>query len=446
MINSKISTIHYPNGELERYQIASGFDWKDIEFIAPEFSKQAFDEIVRMFKAHIIPKHPDLYGALLVFHVPDDYMLEIDNKALFDKSLILSEALKALKAEGKLKRAKDSIRIEDEYLDKTLKELEANGYLSIGYGTKDDVQFVPVGSSFGYLSDVKDARLAVNSHFFEMDLFDNDSPFDILGTPYGLMVKNGVVLAPPLNNREALIVDKNGKSYIDRPDIRKMKIRIGSITFSDGINCRIYKRPEYRASECDKGIDIAIVGRRVAGIAKAGGTRVPMGGFIINTDVISDVEALDVEYIDESLNSAMFAIQVGSGAVKDFKLIDHFESSFYDINKDPVPYPPTLYPLNYERDRAPRMVIAADKDDKPVFIWFEGCSKLGYDLGKESAGASLLDVAKICYMLGLKNAINLDGGGSSEMFVDGEISMLVSSRHKDNSPSERPIPMGLIVR
>ncbi len=446
MIRTRISTIHYPNGELERYQLAYGFDWKDIEFKAPSFSKKAFDEIARMFNAHIIPKHPDLYGALAVFHVPDEYKLEIASSSVFDKTLILSEALKRLKAEGRLRRVRDSIEIDDVYVDKAVKELEADGWFSIGCGTRDDVQFVPVGDSFGYLSEVENVRLAVNSHFFEMDLFDNDSPFDILGTPYGLMLKDGVVLAPPLNDREALIVDKAGRSYIDKPDIRNMKIRVGNTIFEDGVNCTIFKRPEYRSSEGSDGIDIAIVGRRVAGIGKAGGTRIPMGGFIINTELLDCWEALDVEYIDEGLNSAIFAIQVGSSAVKDFELVDHFESSFYDINRDPVPYPPTLYPLSYERDRAPRMVIASDKDDKPLFIWFEGCSKLGYDFGNESAGASLLDVAKICYMLGLKNAVNLDGGGSSEMFVDGKISMLVSSRHEDNSPSERPIPMGLVVR
>lgn len=446
MINTKISTIYYPNGEMERYQIASGFEWKDIEFSAPRFSKRAFDEIARMFKAHIIPKHPDLYGALAVFHVPDEYELKIDSTSIFDKTLILSEALKKLKESNKLRRVNDGIEIDDSYVKSVLDDLSSNGWFSIGFGNKDDVQFVPVGSSFGYLSEVKDVSLAVNSHFFEMDLFDNDSPFDILGTPYGLMVKDEVVLAPPLNNREALIVDKDGRSYIDKPDIRNMKISIGNLLFEDGINCTIYKRPEFRESQSIKGIDIAIVGRRVAGINKAGGTRIPMAGFIINTDLIDNLKSYDVEYIDEKLNSSIFAIQVGSSAVKDSKLVNHFESGFYDIKNDSVPYPPTLYPLSYEKDRAPRMVIAADNDDKPLFIWFEGCSKLGYDFGKESAGASLLDVAKICYMLGLKNAVNLDGGGSSEMFVDGKISMLVSSRHPDNSPSERPIPMGLVVR
>ena len=92
------------------------------------------------------------------------------------------------------------------------------------------------------------------------------------------------------------------------------------------------------------------------------------------------------------------------------------------------------------------MVLAADKDDRPVVIWAEGCSKLGYKRGEESAGASLLEIAEYCHLLGLKNAVNLDGGGSAEIFLDGKIEMKVSARLLDGTPAERPIPLGLIVR
>ena len=143
----------------------------------------------------------------------------------------------------------------------------------------------------------------------------------------------------------------------------------------------------------------------------------------------------------------MFGIQVGSSAVKDGVVMEGFESPFYNIyDKEAVPFPPTLYPLDYAKDRAPRMAICSDADGNPVIIWAEGPSKLGYRFGEESCGASLLELGKYCRSIGLVNALNMDGGGSSEIFIDGKLTMHVSDRYMDGSDAERPVPMGLMIR
>ncbi|MGX8681149.1 MAG: phosphodiester glycosidase family protein, partial [Spirochaetales bacterium] len=142
------------------------------------------------------------------------------------------------------------------------------------------------------------------------------------------------------------------------------------------------------------------------------------------------------------MEDCLFAIQVGSSSVKNGEVMKGFESPFYDIYKESVAYPPSLYPLNYEKDRAPRMAICSDKDGDPVIVWAEGCSKLFYQFGKESCGASLLELGKYCASIGLVNVLNLDGGGSSEIFLNGKLMMHVSDRHADNSDAERPVPMG----
>ena len=112
--------------------------------------------------------------------------------------------------------------------------------------------------------------------------------------------------------------------------------------------------------------------------------------------------------------------------------------------------PPSLYPRNYEMDRAPRMALGCDKDGKPVIVWAEGPGK--FDNLKEaskglfSCGASLSEMAHICSDLGLINAVNLDGGGSAQILLEGERKLFISDRHKeDNSEYERTIPVGLSV-
>ncbi|MBR6236021.1 MAG: phosphodiester glycosidase family protein, partial [Spirochaetales bacterium] len=109
-------------------------------------------------------------------------------------------------------------------------------------------------------------------------------------------------------------------------------------------------------------------------------------------------------------------------------------------------YPPTLYPLDYERKRAPRLAICSDADGDPAIVWAEGPSKLGYRFGEESCGASLLELGQYCHSIGMTNALNLDGGGSAEIFMGGKLLLHVSGRNDDNTDAERPVPMGLMVR
>lgn len=450
MIESKIDTIRYENGEMQRFQVVSGFAWNDLEFVQPPFSKEAFDELCRMYKIFVIPKHHEMYGAVLAFHIPDDmkspFSSETDEGVVFDRQLAASIGLRKLVREGKIRRSGESLLIDDAKAKAFLDELEKRGWMSIAYGDKTDVvSILPVGEDLGYMSQVSPRpQFICNAHFFQMDVFDSDSPYDLFGTPYGMTVKNGIMIQPPLNGREALVVDMDGKVKITRPDVRDISMQIQGKTFTHGENCTIYRRPDTRQTPKEEGLDIVIVGDEVVSFHKGGGVFIPEGGFVLHTKEELSVEPSPVVYL--GFDNCLFAIQVGSSSVKDGEVMKGFESPFYNIYKDSVPFPPTLYPLNYEKDRAPRMAICSDKDGDPVIVWAEGCSKLYYQFGKESCGASLLELGNYCASIGLVNALNLDGGGSSEIFLNGKLMMHVSDRHADNSDAERPVPMGLLIR
>lgn len=450
MIESKIDTIRYENGEMQRFQVVSGFAWNDLEFVQPPFSKEAFDELCRMYKIFVIPKHHEMYGAVLAFHIPDDmkspFSSETDEGVVFDRQLAASIGLRKLVREGKIRRSGESLLIDDAKAKVFLEELEKRGWMSIAYGDKTDVvSILPVGEDLGYMSQVSPRpQFICNAHFFQMDVFDSDSPYDLFGTPYGMTVKNGIMIQPPLNGREALVVDMDGKVKITRPDVRDISMQIQGKTFTHGENCTIYRRPDTRQTPEEEGLDIVIVGDEVVSFHKGGGVFIPEGGFVLHTKEELSVEPSPVVYL--GFDNCLFAIQVGSSSVKDGEVMKGFESPFYNIYKDSVPFPPTLYPLSYEKDRAPRMAICSDKDGDPVIVWAEGCSKLYYQFGKESCGASLLELGNYCASIGLVNALNLDGGGSSEIFLNGKLMMHVSDRHADNSDAERPVPMGLLIR
>ena len=450
MIESRIDTVEYENGEIQRYQIVSGFAWKDLCFAQGQFTKESFTELLRMYRIFIATKNPSFYGALVAFHIPDDRPSPIPQNTeyglVFDKQAAAAIGLRRMVAEGSIRKEGHSLKIDVPEVRQFIESLEQNGWLGAAYGEKEnDVSIMPVGSDLGYLSSIEPRpQIVCNSHFFTMDLFDCDSPYDVFGTPYGMIIKDGIVSQPPLNHREALMVDMDGKARIVRPEIKDNGISLQGKTFVHGKNCTIYQRPETRLTPAEDGLDVIIAGDEVVAFHEGGSVLVPMNGFVLHTQ--EKLEQVPTPVIYLGYDNCLFGIQVGSSSVKDGVVATGFNSSFYNIFKDPVPYPPTLYPLNYEKDRAPRMAICSDEDGDPVIAWAEGPSKLYYQKGIDSCGTSLLELGNYCRSIGLVNVLNLDGGGSAEIFTDGKLLLHVSDRLPDNTDAERPVPMGLMIR
>ena len=44
------------------------------------------------------------------------------------------------------------------------------------------------------------------------------------------------------------------------------------------------------------------------------------------------------------------------------------------------------------------------------------------------------------------NAVNLDGGGSAQILLHNLRSLKISDRAEDGTETERPVPMGLVIR
>ncbi|MCQ2554020.1 MAG: phosphodiester glycosidase family protein, partial [Clostridia bacterium] len=147
------------------------------------------------------------------------------------------------------------------------------------------------------------------------------------------------------------------------------------------------------------------------------------------------------------LEELRFAVQVGNSAVRNGRETKDFISQFYHFLKPwTVSYPPTFYPLDYKKGRAPRIVFGEAKDGRPVCLWFEGAGKFNYRPKEDSCGASLSEAAAICMDLGIWNAVHLDGGGSAQIIFEGKRELMVSDRNaEDFSEAERAISMGIYI-
>lgn len=387
------STVHrftYPDGTTQRVQLVRLTNWDSLEFLNLKGTPEALDCFERIYRKHLVPACPWIFGRLRLFReAASGDCREVRGKLPFRKN-------------------------------------------------------IPVGDNCGFLSE-ETGDFLVNSSFFIMDPFDCATGHDRIGTPLGLMVKDGKIENPPLYGREALLVDRDGKVEIRSLGPENLTIEIGGREYSPGDNCRVFQRPRYPFTPPGKGLRAVIIGCRVAAVGR-GILPVPASGFVLEVPRDSGLKAGDPVAF-RGLENCVFGIQVGNSVMRNGVPTDRFLSRFYNIRAlQPVPFPPSLYPMDFEKGRAARMVLGADRAGKPMVLWAEGAPKTGYVPGRDSRGASLSELARLCADLGFYNAVNLDGGGSAQILVEGRRELRISDRDQQGREVERPIPAALRVK
>lgn len=453
-MNSEIKVYTRENGEVQRVQVVGWDDWSQLNFFCPkqegfEHQLNALNCFYDIYKNYLVPACPWIFPQMVMFCLPEEVEL-VDGLYESEKYGMVSDRLTVasiLLEEGvKLRGGKP--HFSTALAEALWKELEARGCIRIVCGKFPSTKIIPVGNFAGYMSEYEtDAAMKVNANFFIMDPFDCATVYDQVGTPFGLCLKDGVVLYPPLYDREALLVEKDGLAYISNKDVSELFIEIGDKTFIPGKNATVFTRPKQARTPETKGVNLVIVGRRVVAVKQGGRADIPASGFVMQVHKGCKVAPGD-EVIYHGLKDVQFGIQVGNSIIRKSVKTDKFISRFYNIyHLERVAFPPSLYPMNFEKARAARIALGADKEGKPVLFWVEGRGKLEYVAGEDSTGASLSEMADIAVDLGLRNAINLDGGGSAQILLKNERSLRISDRNKeDNSEAERLVPMGLVVR
>lgn len=440
MLSSETVTLPLENGEIGRVQCVRLDSWDTLDFFSPAPSAEAFERICTLYSEFIVPRMPIIFGRLVLFRLPEGVGGDIPLRGYADR---LSAAGEALRRGVRIAGGRPVFRTDE--ARSLWAELEECSAVRIVCGRLGHTKILPVGDSFGLMSESeRQARLKVNASFFTMDCFDCASPFDVLGTPFGLRVKNGLVLSPPLFEREALRVGRDGTVRVTVPRLEELTVEVNGRRYKNGENAVFYSRPRRRVTPHGSGADNVIIGRRVAAVRGAG-TEIPASGFIMRTKTPL-APGDELTYL--GMEDTAFAIQVGNSILRDGEKTVRFISPFYNIRRPfSTEFPPSLYPLDFEKAVAPRIALGADRQGRPMLAWVEGRGKFGHVPGEEGYGASLADMADICALLGMYNAVNLDGGGSAQILLNNERALRVSDRRReDASEVERAVPSGLIVR
>lgn len=442
-MKSEIQVFPGPGEEHQRVHLVRLENWSELEFLRPAPSEKAFDCFYKIYKQYLIPAAPWVFGNLVLFRLPRDLNLPLTfSDRRFGR---VEDALTAatLTLRRGIRVAGEQVHFRSREAEDLWKALIARDCIRIARGKLPITTILPVGEEPGFLTEAE-GSLKVNSSFFVMDPFDCATPYDHIGTPIGLLVKDGVVENPPLFSREALLVKKDGSVAVSSPELGQLRIRIGEETFIHGENATIFSRPE-RAWTPWRKTGLVVIGRRVAAVHE-GITAIPGSGFVICPEGPCKVKPGD-EVIYEGMENVLFGIQVGNSILREGVKTEKFRSKFFNIRGiHRIAFPPCLYPLNFNKARAARIALGADRQGKPMLLWAEGAAKLGHIPGKDSCGATLRDMAHICEAVGMVNAVNLDGGGSAQILVNNRRSLQVSDRNgEDFSESERPVPMGLFL-
>lgn len=447
-MDTQIRTFSYPNGEIQRVQLVRWEDWGKLEFWKPKYSEASLSCFERIYRQFLVPACPWLFGSMVMFQLPEDMEVPFSMEtAKYGRlSSPLTAATAALEA-GVHFRGKSPI-FRDKTTESFYRELECRKCLHVVRGRLPITTIIPVGNLSGFLTESeRDSALKVNASFFIMDRFDCATVYDHIGVHLGLCVKNGVVENPPLYKREALLVKKDGTVSVTMPELKDLTLRIGEKSYLPGKNAAVFTRPRHFRTPPTAGKQLVIIGRQVAAVVEKGSIPVPASGFVLCPERECTAAPGDT-VLYQGMEDVLFGIQVGNSILRDGVKTEKFISRFYNIRHlQPVPYPPSLYPMNFRKSRAARIALGADKDGKPMLLWAEGAGKLRYIPGQDSCGASLSEMAEICAAVGMVNAVNLDGGGSAQLLLKNKRSLLISDRREEaNSECERPVPLALMIK
>ena len=443
-MKSEIKCYSYPDGEIQRVQIVRPDSWSALQFWKLPYGEPALECFWDIYRLYLVPACPWIFGNLVLFRLPEDltadFPLETKYGAVSDR---LTAAATVLRGGVKIRRGRPVFS--DGKVKAFWEALEKRGCLCIVSGKLPVTTIIPVGPLGGYLSRNRtDAALKANASFFIMDRFDCATVYDHVGTPLGLQVKDGAVLNPPLYDREALLVKKDGSVAVEPVSLSRLELEIAGQTWVIGKNAALFTRPK-RAWVSGKGKKLVIVGCQVAAVCD-GRADIPASGFVLCPEGPCAAKPGD-HVMYNGLEEVAFGIQVGNSILRNGEKTLSFRSKFYNIRRlQPIAYPPSLYPMDFRGARAARMALGADKDGKPMLLWAEGAAKLGHTPGADSRGATLVDMADFCADAGMVSAVNLDGGGSAQMILGNRRSLMVSDRKaEDLSEAERPVPLALII-
>lgn len=262
----------------------------------------------------------------------------------------------------------------------------------------------------------------------------NAAYFTHNGDPIGTLIIDRRLISSPLYARSVFGLARSGQPLFGNPDFSGT-LRVGELSVPiDAVNQPrtgdqlVVYTPEYARSTLteEDGVELALIKGRVVGIHKAD-TLIPPDGVVVSAGgekarLLAAVRLAQLVSLDYQVlppwDDVQHAVCGGPRLMVDGRI---------DINGHVEKFDASI-----RNGRHPRTAVALTATGELLFIVVDGRSK-------RSAGMTLAELAAYVKKLGGLRAINLDGGGSSSMFIRDRIV------NRPSDGKERPISNGILI-
>jgi hypothetical protein len=332
--------------------------------------------------------------------------------------------------------------------------------------------------------------LVFNTAFFLFEPDDVRGHHAAFYEPVGLWVDKGVIRRPPLYPRGAVYRGVGGGWQVGRFSLRDVTVELpngltlvprtavpprGAVVCTvDGEDeVSLYTRasgagqtPTVRdrtPSDAQRD-EFTVIDRRVVGRKRGGGLLIPQNGFVVSVHRGRGLDATlrrltaaagraPVVYrwfsprharIECALQAGPVLFRPGAPALHDRHVT---EAEWFRASADVrgggrrVGISPTDFAGDVDASRRPRTAVGIDEFGGMLLVLVTGVDRSAARPGVDSSGATLLETCDILRAAGATSAVNLDGGGSTQAYLDGEVLAAPSYRRgPDREPVERPVP------
>lgn len=277
---------------------------------------------------------------------------------------------------------------------------------------------------------------------------------EYIGSPLGLIISGGRIVSPPLFNKAALLIDKHG-----RIDIRRINCQNGfKIKFKDlrlsfpgkGYNSKSEELDNCfydllyndNTVPCKGRIILRLAGNIVKEVIDGDSVKevkiIPAG---LSLSIKKDIYSLnfksgdELEFIFEEFKNIRHAVEAGPQLLDGGEdCIDMKTEGWKHINSIRT----QAARLDYSDMRGPKIAAGIDKKGMLMILAVNGRIR-------ESVGATHSEMANILKERGMIKAMGFDPGGSSTLFVQGEVRNISPYNHvyADNIYSLPPEPRAI---
>jgi exopolysaccharide biosynthesis protein len=285
------------------------------------------------------------------------------------------------------------------------------------------------------------AFAAINSGFFRLD----KSQF--LGDPVGMMIVDGKFLSEATNDRIQLLIDnKPARTEIAMGRATLIQcIKFGAeILHVAGIDRELKNddlviyTPEFgNTTLASSGaFEVVVIKGNIASMSRdLGNTIIPRNGFVVSASGTFIDKLADMVKKNSTVTLRNTWNGLPPELMKDRAKLDVIAGAPQLIKngKIDITWEQEKQSKSFVDTRHPRTAVAKLKDGKFLMITVDGRTE-------SSGGIGLQDLAEYLLSLGATDAMNLDGGGSTTMFVDGKV-----VNHPSDKEGERKVSDALLV-